>query len=262
MKPTPETYDDLQSAYDKFNQSLFDGELPECLITLQREKNTCGYFSSARFTNSDGVKIDEIAINPSFFAVTPVVEVMQTLVHEMCHLWQFHFGQPGRGRYHNAQWADKMEAIGLMPSSTGKPGGKRTGDCIADYTIQGGRFFYACKELLEDGKIQLPWRDLYPPRDVVIAGIMSHSHSLSGLPASATSNIPAQYQTLENFNAATGAGSKASGETQANSSPNTAAPNKSNRTKYTCGCGHNIWAKPGLKARCEGCSELFEAIEP
>lgn len=225
MKPTPETYDDLQSAYDKFNQSLFDGKLPECLITLQREKNTCGYFSSARFTNKDGVKIDEIAINPSFFAVTPVVEVMQTLVHEMCHLWQFHFGQPGRGRYHNAEWADKMEAIGLMPSSTGKPGGKKTGDCMADYAIQGGRFFYACKELLENGKIQLPWRDLYPPRDVVIAGIMSHSHNLSDLPASATSNIPAQYQTLENFNAATGADSKANDETQANSNPNTAAPN-------------------------------------
>ena len=85
MKPTPETYAELQHAYDVFNRSLFGGELPECLITLQRNKNTCGYFSPERFVNRNGQCIDEIAVNPSLFAVTPIIEVMQTLVHEMAH---------------------------------------------------------------------------------------------------------------------------------------------------------------------------------
>ena len=36
--PTPETHDELQRAYDFFNEKLFSNELPPCLITLQREK--------------------------------------------------------------------------------------------------------------------------------------------------------------------------------------------------------------------------------
>ena len=42
MHPTREIYDELQTAYDYFNVELFGGELPPCLITLQREKRTYG----------------------------------------------------------------------------------------------------------------------------------------------------------------------------------------------------------------------------
>lgn len=50
----------------------------------------------------------------------------------MTHLWQYHFGKPGRRGYHNKEWANKMESIGLMPSSTGQPGGDKTGDKMAE----------------------------------------------------------------------------------------------------------------------------------
>jgi len=42
--PTHETYTELQLVFDTFNQRLFDGVLPPCLLTLQREKRTFGYF--------------------------------------------------------------------------------------------------------------------------------------------------------------------------------------------------------------------------
>ena len=99
--PTRETYSELQQAYEHFNQRLFDDALPHCLITLQREKRTCGYFSAARFASLDGSTTDEIALNPAYFAAVPIIETLQTLVHEMTHLWQHHFGKPGRARYHN-----------------------------------------------------------------------------------------------------------------------------------------------------------------
>lgn len=68
--PTFETYNELQTAYDFFNTRLFDGGLPPCLITLQREKRTYGYFSSKRFVGSkSGQMVDEIAMNPSYFAI-------------------------------------------------------------------------------------------------------------------------------------------------------------------------------------------------
>lgn len=71
MKPTETTYDELQIAYDYFNENLFDSQLPDCLITLQREKKTYGYFSPERFVSLNGDKTDEIAMNPAYFAVCP-----------------------------------------------------------------------------------------------------------------------------------------------------------------------------------------------
>ena len=83
--PTREVYEELQRGYDHYNERLFGGQLPECVITLQRDNpRTYGYFSFKRFGHLDGAVTDEIALNPTFFAVVPLVETMQTLVHEMC----------------------------------------------------------------------------------------------------------------------------------------------------------------------------------
>lgn len=100
-RPTTAFYAELQKAYDAFNRLLFDGQLPQCLITLQREDRAYGYFSANRFGNIAGDKLHEIALNPTYFAIVPLVEIMATLVHEQSHVWQHHFGKPGRGNYHN-----------------------------------------------------------------------------------------------------------------------------------------------------------------
>ncbi len=75
MTPTREAYDEFQLAFDHYNRELFDGRLPVCLITLQREKRAYGYFSSQRFGHRKSMqKTDEIAINPSYFAVVTQLE--------------------------------------------------------------------------------------------------------------------------------------------------------------------------------------------
>jgi hypothetical protein len=81
---------------------------------------------------------------------------MSTLVHEMVHLKQEEFGTPGRSGYHNEEWADEMEAIGLMPSHTGKPGGRRTGRQMSHYVIERGPFQQALKAMPEE--YLLPWQ--------------------------------------------------------------------------------------------------------
>ena len=50
---------------------------------------------------------DEIALNPRYFQCARSTEVLATLAHEMAHLWQHHHGKPGRGRYHNQEWAER-----------------------------------------------------------------------------------------------------------------------------------------------------------
>lgn len=147
-KPTKDTYDRLQQAYEHFNRALFHGMLPNALITLQRRKGSYGYFAGDRFTSTDGRTADEIALNPQGFADQRVIDVMATLVHEMVHLWQHHFGTPGRGRYHNREWAEKMKAIGLQPTDGAAAGGKETGDRIGHVINPGGRFENAANKLL------------------------------------------------------------------------------------------------------------------
>jgi predicted SprT family Zn-dependent metalloprotease len=166
--PTRETYGQLQHAYNYLNRHLFDGQLPNCLITLQRRARSYGYFCGGRFAREDGARTDEIALNPDHFH-QGIVETLSTLGHEMAHLWQHHFGKPGRGRYHNSEWATEMHAIGLPPSDTGKPGGKETGDCVSNYIDSEGPFAKAVVGLLDAG-FELTWIRPHPqavgsPRD-------------------------------------------------------------------------------------------------
>lgn len=157
MEPTKETYEAFQKGYDYFNKKLFNGTLPNCLITLQRQRRTYGYFCSSRFAGSTG-QADEIALNPQYFAERSVADSLSTLVHEQVHQWQAHFGKPGRGRYHNKEWAGKMETLGLVPSDTGKEGGKKTGDRMSHFIQTGGLFDRLVKQLIAAG-FTIPWAD-------------------------------------------------------------------------------------------------------
>lgn len=144
--PTSVAYGELQEAFGHFNDELFDGELPECLITLQRRRNTYGYFSASRFMEAAGIaQIDEIALNPQKWKYRTVEANLSTLAHEMVHLWQQHFGRPSRRGYHNREWAAKMLSIGLIPSHDGQPGGHQTGQRVSHYIAPDGRFARACR---------------------------------------------------------------------------------------------------------------------
>jgi predicted SprT family Zn-dependent metalloprotease len=154
---TATEYRTLQDAYDYFDGALFDGCLPQVLITLQRHPRALGYFSAKRFQGRGdrSQRIHEIALNPNGFTGNTDEEILSTLVHEMVHAWQKEYGRSGRGRYHNRQWAAKMYSVGLVPSATGKPGGAVTGDRVSHYILENGRFQLACREFLQ--RYKLTW---------------------------------------------------------------------------------------------------------
>jgi hypothetical protein len=150
--PTVSTYSDLQLAYDWFNQTLFENRLPPCLLTLHRKKNTYGYFWASRFARRNGENVlDEIALNPSLIRDRDDKATLSTLVHEMTHLEQQHFGKAPKNGYHDRAWGKLMERVGLIPSTTGKPGGKATGPKVSHYIEPGGRFEQECDALLATG---------------------------------------------------------------------------------------------------------------
>lgn len=161
---TRREYAGFNRAYQLFNTRLFENILPSCLITLRSSSGmVSGYFSGERYGHRElDTVTDEIALNPRHFSKRSDIEILSTLVHEMVHLWQEHFGKPGRKPYHNKEWANQMESIGLMPSDTGMLGGKRTGDRMSHYVIPNGRFERATKRLLADG-FRVGWQDRRRP---------------------------------------------------------------------------------------------------
>ena len=118
---TAPEYRAFQRAYDFLNAQLFEAtKLPHVLVTLQRHARMYGYFSADRFSGRTVYgKAHELALNPDAFTGRTDEDILSTLAHEMVHVWQQVYGKPGRGRYHNREWAEKMKEIGLYPSATG-----------------------------------------------------------------------------------------------------------------------------------------------
>lgn len=162
--PTKSFYSNLQTAYDYFNTKLFDGKLSPCLITLRSNNRIYGYHHTDRFINQQGKLISELGLHPAFFTMRPVEFGLSTLVHEMVHHWQAQFGNETKSNPHNAQWGNKMEEVGLMPSDSGLPGGKKTGRHVTHYIIPNGPFDHACKVFVRDG-FEFQWYDRYSPRE-------------------------------------------------------------------------------------------------
>ncbi|MCP4147837.1 MAG: SprT family zinc-dependent metalloprotease [bacterium] len=138
---TIEEYKVFYALYDFLNKAFFCDELPGALITLTARGKSAGLFRFQAFTSAkdEESRMDEIALNPVCHFDRPL-EWASTFVHELCHQWQLHNGNPTRAGYHNKQFARKLEACGVMPSTTGEPGGSKVGQQMCDYVIPGGIF--------------------------------------------------------------------------------------------------------------------------
>lgn len=160
--PTLEQFTAYQALAEYFNQQLFGGSLPPVFLNFSRKgRRTRGFFAPHRWEKAETVT-HEISLNPQFLAAGLSIETAATLAHEMVHLWQQVYGTPSRTRYHNREWADKMEAVGLMPSDTGQPGGKRTGQQMSHYVLPNGSFAQVFAALPPG--CSLPWTCNEPGR--------------------------------------------------------------------------------------------------
>lgn len=190
--PTVTAYTELQHAFNFFNTRLIKKQLgvtlPPCLFTLQRRKRTFGYFSNNRFESSKDQKrhVHEIALNPEYFK-RPIPYTLATLVHEMVHEWQHHFGTSGRRGYHNKEWSETMKRVGLIPSDTGKAGGKQVGEKVSHYIQRHGVFDQVCNELLDDAFV-ISWRERFAENEVVEGAKKSKASSKSKTAAQDKSN--------------------------------------------------------------------------
>lgn len=164
LVPALQACAELQFALNHFNNAFWAGQVPNPILTYTNKANCFGYFAPDKFERSDGLVVSAIALNSAYLAVRSDQQSFSTLLHEQVHAWRHYLGPPnrkgskGKGGYHDTVWADEMERVGLMPSSTGAPDGKRTGYRVTHFVIPGGLFDIACQELLDSG-FQISWAD-------------------------------------------------------------------------------------------------------
>lgn len=157
--PTQELWESYEAAFDFFNQMLFDGALPQCMLNFSCKGRANGAFKPARWEKhlEDGQNrtSHEISLNPALLQ-KPIADIMSELVKLMVHLWQYQTGTASDHQgYHNRLWSDKMSEIGLPVSHDGTPDGKKTGYKIQHWIEQNGKFEQALKEM---PKNYFPWQ--------------------------------------------------------------------------------------------------------
>ena len=155
LNPSVDQSISLIHAFDYLNNKLFEGVLPRPMLIFTRNPKVIGgYYSPSKWFNSAGDGVDEIAINANSMVEGDEIELFQVLIHEMTHQWQQWNGTPGRGGYHNREWADFALSIGLKPINTSDPDAE-TGDTINTILIKGGKAMLVLANMPEE--ISIPF---------------------------------------------------------------------------------------------------------
>ncbi len=265
LDPSEQLYRAIGVAYDYFNDILFEGELPKVIFTVQRKKGVLGYFSPDRWGSLDGKSCHEIAINPAYLAQCRAMEVLQTLVHEMVHCWQYCHGNPPLNvYYHNKEWAYKMRSVGLMPSDTGHPGGQITGQHMSDYVIEEGLFHTACAQLLSNEHYKFSWVDrkalpkLFDQRIFNEGGVESEDEPRVEERALNSTNVESMQHDIKTQWIADPQ-EKTLGELMPEGFVVQEAAKRQTRFRYMCpGCETKVYGRPRLNIKCMDCDSFFK----
>jgi hypothetical protein len=152
---------EIDRAYAYFNQVLFANQLPRVVISIQRRPVKDGIWAEhthqaywTRGARETDHFADEIMFNATRFKDQTPIAWLAMLVHEMVHVWHDNVSEvkpKGKGDYHDATFAAKMEELGLIPTHNGKMGGARTGYGMHELVVPGGVFERAANDFLAKG---------------------------------------------------------------------------------------------------------------
>lgn len=107
---------ELYTWADRFNERLFNGELPGVLLSFAWDRvTTLGTFQPGR--DELGIKY-HINLNLRFMD-RPFSDHLNTLLHEMLHASQEQCGTGGKGNYHNVEFRRQAAAFGIPCDSKG-----------------------------------------------------------------------------------------------------------------------------------------------
>lgn len=124
----------LEKMYNTINADLFGSELPTPIITVQSKPGTYGHCSCAKVWRNKDTEQYEMNIAAEALDVE-IEEVLDTLIHEMVHLYCRENGiqEVSRGgKYHNGKFKALAEGKGLVCYKAGQYGWNTQGKGTTD----------------------------------------------------------------------------------------------------------------------------------
>ena len=114
--------EELYRIFSILNEDKFDGELTEPIITIQKTRgNVLGHFTVDRTwrdknnEESEETSYYEINIDPRWFNTRTPADVVETLLHEMCHYHnKVNDIKDCIGNVHNKKFKSSAEKVGLV----------------------------------------------------------------------------------------------------------------------------------------------------
>lgn len=128
----------LEKMYNVLNADKFGGELPVPIITVQSKPGTFGHCSIAKVWKKKDGETYELNIAAEVLAY-PIEETLDTMLHEMVHLYCREHGIKDvsrGGTYHNARFKAEAERVGLACVRAGQYGwNTRPNEGLVEYAL-------------------------------------------------------------------------------------------------------------------------------
>lgn len=102
---------DLHLWAERFNLEFKLQNSVPALMVDQLRRTCYGHFRPGR--NAFGL-LNEVAINETYISQERYWEALAMLLHELLHAEQEKVGTPGKGNYHNKQYRNRAESVGLI----------------------------------------------------------------------------------------------------------------------------------------------------
>ena len=233
VKTSIELYSKIQKVIDEIDSFFFSGKgkqkLPEVVFAINERCKACvlAYVSpEALYDKAKAKKLQYLAINPAYLN-RDSKEILATICHELCHVYEHAYIHIPRGGYHDKQWAELMRDCGLEPIYNNK-----SKTSVHHKIIEGGAFEDFVKQFKEEHG-----EDYF--------NIVSYSSEV-------------ERQARKALGLEEGEGED-EGELGPDNADKPVKKYNRNKIKYTCPeCKAKVWGKAGLNIYCSDCECSFE----
>lgn len=236
VKTSTELYAKIQAVIDELDSTFFSGNgkecIPELVFAINNQCRACvtAFVSpDALYDKLNNKKLQYLGINPKYLD-RDSSEILATICHELCHIYENAYIHIPRGGYHDRQWAELMESCGLTPVFLNKS--KTT---VSTKIVEGGafeEFVRTFKEKYGEDYFNIVEYSIEIEHKTKVAlGIEEGDDTEDNSPKADNADKP-----VKKYNR--------------------------NKIKYTCpDCGVKVWGKPGLHIECSDCACSFEEEE-
>lgn len=234
VKTSTELYSKIQKCIDAIDVAFFSGKgkekIPELVFAINNKCKSCvvAYVQpDALYDKKTDTKLQYMGINPDYLDRS-LGDILSTVCHELCHVYEHAYIHIPRGGYHDKQWESLMKECGLEPIYQNK-----SKTAVHHKIIPDGVFEDFVKKFTEENG-----EDFF--------NIVSYSQEV-------------MRRTRKELGIEEG---EEGDEPKPDNADKPVKKYNRNKIKYTCpDCNSHVWGKAGLNIFCNDCSCNYEEEE-